>query len=127
MGLGKSIQVIYFFKKLLEEDKKHKFLIVSPTSLIYNWKQEFDKFAPNLKYITVADSKQKRKEIINNFNDYNIFITSYGLIRNDNDEYEDKEFELCVIDEAQAIKNHQASLTKEIKKIKARTKIAKQG
>lgn len=127
MGLGKSLQTICFIKQILKEKKDAKIMIVCPTSLVYNWKKEFDKFAPNLKYITVADSKQKRKEIINNFNDYNIFITSYGLIRNDNDEYEDKEFELCVIDEAQAIKNHQASLTKEIKKIKARTKIALTG
>ena len=108
MGLGKSLQTICFIKQILKEKKDAKIMIVCPTSLVYNWKKEFDKFAPNLKYITVADTKQKRKEIINNFNDYNIFITSYGLIRNDNDEYEDKEFELCVIDEAQAIKNHQA-------------------
>lgn len=127
MGLGKSLQTICFIKQILKEKKDAKIMIVCPTSLVYNWKKEFDKFAPNLKYITVADTKQKRKEIINHFNDYNIFITSYGLIRNDNDEYEDKEFELCVIDEAQAIKNHQAGLTKEIKKIKARTKIALTG
>ena len=127
MGLGKSIQTISFIKQILKEKSDSKILIVSPTALVYNWKKEFDKFAPELKYIPVADNKIKRKEIMNNFDNYNIFITSYGLIRNDNDEYEDKEFELCVIDEAQAIKNYQAGLTKEIKKIKARTKIALTG
>ena len=77
--------------------------------------------------MTVAENKQKRKKIIEKFDEYNIFITSYGLIRNDNDEYEDKEFELCVIDEAQAIKNYQANMTKEIKKVKASCKIALTG
>ena len=102
-------------------------MIVCPTSLVYNWKKEFDKFAPELSYITVADNKNKRLEVINNFDKYNVFITSYGLIRNDNDEYEDKNFDVCIIDEAQAIKNYQAGMTREIKKIKARTKIALTG
>jgi len=127
MGLGKSIQTICMIKEILKEKKDAKIMIVCPTSLVYNWKKEFDKFAPDLKYVTVAESKEKRKEIINNFNDYNIFITTYGLIRNDNDEYEKKYFELCIIDEAQAIKNYQAGMTKEIKKIKAKTKFALTG
>lgn len=127
MGLGKSIQTIMFIKLILKEKPDAKIMIVVPTALVYNWKKEFDLFGKELKYITVADNKEKRKEIIKDFNKYNIFITSYGLIRNDNDEYEDKEFELCVIDEAQKIKNYQAGMTKEIKKIKARTKIALTG
>lgn len=127
MGLGKSIQTICFIKQILKEKENAKIIIVCPTSLVYNWKREFDKFAPELKYITVAENKEKRLEIINNMDDYNIFITSYGLIRNDNDEYEKINFELCVIDEAQAIKNYQAGMTKEVKKIKARTKIALTG
>lgn len=127
MGLGKSIQTISFIKQILKEKRDAKIMIVCPTSLVYNWKKEFEKFAPHLKYVTVAENKQKRKKIIEKFDEYNIFITSYGLIRNDNDEYEDKEFELCVIDEAQAIKNYQANMTKEIKKVKASCKIALTG
>ena len=75
----------------------------------------------------MADNKKKRQDIMQKFNEYNIFITTYGLVRNDNDYYEDKNFEVCIIDEAQAIKNYQAGMTKEIKKIKARTKIALTG
>lgn len=127
MGLGKSIQVICFLKQILSVKKDAKILIVCPTSLVYNWKKEFDKFGSELKYITVYNNKKKRSEIIKNMDDYNIFITSYGLIRNDNDEYENIDFELCVIDEAQAIKNYQSMMSQEIKKIKARTKIALTG
>lgn len=127
MGLGKSIQTICFIKQILKEKPDSKIMIVCPTALVYNWKKEFEKFAPELKYVTVAENKKKRMEVINNINKYNIFITSYGLVRNDNDEYEKIDFEVCIIDEAQAIKNYQANMTKEVKKIKSRTKIALTG
>ena len=127
MGLGKTLQAIIFIRKLLEEKSDAKILIVSPTSLVYNWENEFKKFAPELKYVVVAENKKKRLEIMNNFDNYNIFITTYGLVRNDNDEYENKDFEVCIIDEAQAIKNYQTGMSKEIKKIKARTKLALTG
>ena len=127
MGLGKSIQTIVFIKQLLKEKPDSKIIIVVPTSLVYNWQKEFEKFGPKLKYVVVADNKKKRKEIFDRKDDYNIFITSYGLIRNDKDEYEDIDFELCIVDEAQNIKNYQATMTKEIKKIKAKCKIALTG
>ena len=127
MGLGKSLQTICFIKQVILEKPEAKIMIVCPTSLVYNWKKEFDKFGSELKYVTVHDSKSKRLEVINDFDKYNIFITSYGLIRNDNDEYEDKNFDVCIIDEAQAIKNYQAGMTREIRKIEALTKIALTG
>lgn len=124
MGLGKSIQTIMFIKEILKEKKDAKIIIVVPTSLIYNWEKEFLKFAPNLKYVVVANNKQRRLEVFSKKDEYNIFVTSYGLIKNDKDEYEDMNFELCVVDEAQNIKNYQAQMTREIKKIKANCKIA---
>lgn len=127
MGLGKSIQTIMFIKDILKENKNSRILIVAPTSLIYNWEHEFEKFGNEIKYVVVADNKQKRKEIFDNRDLYNVFITTYGLIRNDNDEYESMNFELCVIDEAQMIKNYQAGMTKEVKKIKSKCKIALTG
>lgn len=127
MGLGKSLQTITFIKQILKEKPDVKIIIVVPTSLVYNWEKEFAKFAPQLKYVTVSDTVAKRQEIFANKDKYNIFITSYGLIRNDKDEYEDMNFELCVVDEAQNIKNYQATMTKEIKKIKAKCKIALTG
>ncbi len=124
MGLGKSIQTIMFIKEILKVKKDAKIIIVVPTSLIYNWEKEFLKFAPNLKYVVVANNKQRRLEVFSKKDEYNIFVTSYGLIKNDKDEYEDMNFELCVVDEAQNIKNYQAQMTREIKKIKANCKIA---
>lgn len=127
MGLGKSLQTITLIKQILREKKDAKIIIVVPTSLMYNWQKEFEKFAPSLKFVVVAENKNKRKEILKNRDNYNIFITSYGLIRNDNDEYEKIDFELCVVDEAQNIKNSLAEMTREVKKIKASCKIALTG
>ena len=127
MGLGKSLQTITFIKQILKEKPLAKIIIVVPTALVYNWEKEFAKFAPQLKYVAVSDTIAKRQEIFANKDKYNIFITSYGLIRNDKDEYEDMNFELCVVDEAQNIKNYQATMTREIKKIKAKCKIALTG
>jgi len=127
MGLGKSIQTICLIKQIIKEDKNSKIIIVSPTSLVYNWKKEFDKFAPNLKYVTVYENKKLRQKVFKEKDKYNIFITSYGLISHDNDEYEKMNFKLCVIDEAQFIKNYKANMSKEVKKINAKCKIALTG
>lgn len=126
MGLGKSIQIIYFIKKLLEEDKTSKFLIVVPTSLVYNWENEFKKFAPKLNYQVFAGVKSKRRESLENDNP-SIYITSYGLVREDADIYTNIPFKVCIIDEAQTIKNPAAGVTKIVKKINAATKIALTG
>ncbi|MFI3307381.1 MAG: SNF2-related protein [Mycoplasmatota bacterium] len=124
MGLGKTIQTIMFLKNVLR-DKNCKILIVCPTSLIYNWEKEFDMFAPSLKYKVIDNTKEKREDLINQ--DFNIFITSYGRLRNDVDIYNDKCFELIIIDEAQNIKNPKAGISKALKQLKAETKIALTG
>ena len=63
MGLGKSLQTIIFIKQILKEKQDAKIIIVVPTSLVYNWEREFQKFAPNLKYVTVADTVANRKDV----------------------------------------------------------------
>lgn len=126
MGLGKSIQTICFLKEVLKEKPDAKILIVCPTSLVYNWQKEFDKFGAELKYTTISENKTKRTKDLNNPS-INIFITSYGLLRNDIEEYNSKNFEVCIIDEAQYIKNYQAKMTITLKNIKAKTKLALTG
>ena len=127
MGLGKSIQLIYLIKEILKEKKDAKILIVAPTSLIYNWKNEFDKFAKELKYKVFSENKKKREEELNDISNINILITTYGLIRKDLDIYKEMSFELMAIDEAQNIKNPNAQITKSIKQLIANTKIALTG
>ena len=126
MGLGKSIQIIYLIKKLLKEDKDSKYLIVSPTSLVYNWENEFKKFAPDIKYETFGDIKNIRHEKLEKDNP-SVYITSYGLLREDYEYYKNIKFNVCVIDEAQNIKNPNAGITKTVKSINANTKFALTG
>lgn len=126
MGLGKSLQTICFIRKLLKENPDARFLIVCPTSLVYNWESEFTKFAPSLSYKVFASSKEKRKSELNDFHG-NIYITSYGLLREDLEFYQQQSFLVFVIDEAQNIKNPKTGLTKAVKSIEANTKIALTG
>lgn len=127
MGLGKSIQIIYLIKQILLEKENSKILVVAPTSLIYNWENEFNKFGKNLNYKVFAGIKQNRKTLFENIENVNIIITTYGLIKEDKDEYLNMNFELTVIDEAQNIKNPKAEITKVCKLLKSSIKIALTG
>jgi SNF2 family DNA or RNA helicase len=121
MGLGKTIQTIAF---ILSEENKKTF-IVCPTSLIYNWKDEFEKFAPSLK--VAAAHGPDRQEIIENISAYDVVLTTYGTLRMDIELYSDITFHYCIIDEGQNIKNALAQNTKVIKEIKASVRFALTG
>ena len=123
MGLGKTIQVIAF----LLYKKNNRSLIVTPTSLIYNWKEEFEKFAPTLKVGVIHGSKSARNKILDNKEEYDILLTTYGTIKNDIEFYKNEIFDYCIIDEAQNIKNPKAQNTKIIKEINAKVKFALTG
>lgn len=113
MGLGKTIQIITF---LLAEKSKHS-LVVTPTSLIYNWKQEFERFAPNLKVGIAHGNKSDRTNIISNFNDYEVILTTYGTLKKDYLEYKNIKLDYLIVDEGQNINNYKSQVTQTIKKI----------
>jgi len=123
MGLGKTIQTITF---LLSEENK-KTIIVTPTSLIYNWKDEFERFAPSLKVVIVHGEKAERYKLIDDLNEYDVILTTYGTLRMDIEQYENTIFDYCIIDEGQNIKNSLAKNTKVIKEVKAEAKFALTG
>lgn len=123
MGLGKTIQIIAF----LLCKKNSKSLIVTPTSLIYNWKEEIERFAPSLNVGIIHGSKNIRSKVIDNRKDYDILLTTYGTIKNDMEFYKNEIFDYLIIDEAQNIKNSKAQNTKVIKEINAKVKFALTG
>ena len=123
MGLGKTVQTIAF----LLSEKGKKSLIVTPTSLIYNWKNEFEKFAPTMKICVLHGSKEERMELLENAEEYDVILTTYGTLRNDFDKYEDMTFDFCIIDEGQNIKNPFAQSSEAIKEVKAKVKFALTG
>ncbi len=127
MGLGKSIQFIYFIKQVLKEKANAKILIVSPTALIYNWKNEFDKFGSEISYKVFAEGRTLRRKQLENSGDIQVFITTYGLVRQDYDIYFSMDFELIAIDEAQSIKNIYSQITKVIKGLHANSMFALTG
>ena len=127
MGLGKTIQIIYYIKQMLEENSSFKFLIVVPTSLAYNWEHEFDEFAPEIKKVICVGNKDKRIKILNNLDNINVLITTYGILREDEDLYHNITFHGIIIDEAQNIKNNMAGITKVVKSMQGDVKFALTG
>ncbi|OPX47230.1 DEAD/DEAH box helicase [Clostridium thermobutyricum] len=123
MGLGKTIQIISF----ILSQKKTKTLIITPTSVIYNWKDEFEKFAPTLKVGLAHGNKVSREKVIDDYKKYDVILTTYGTIKNDEEKYSSLTFDYLIIDEAQNIKNHLAQATISVKKIKSRCNIALTG
>ncbi|WP_159150894.1 DEAD/DEAH box helicase, partial [Clostridium neonatale] len=113
MGLGKTIQTITF----LLSEKLKKSLVVVPTSLIYNWISEFNKFAPALKIGIVYGDVKERKKIIQDSDKYNILITTYGLLKNDIDDYKEINFEYLILDEGQNINNYKTQTAKVVREI----------
>lgn len=127
MGLGKTLQVISVLLQAKEEKKKGTSLIISPASLIYNWQEEFHRFAPSLNTLVVNGTQQVRSELLADYEKYDVVITSYDLLKRDIGEYEGKQFLYQVIDEAQYIKNHTTIVAKAVKCIQSTTKYALTG
>ena len=123
MGLGKTIQAITF----ILSNRGSKTLIVAPTSLIYNWISEIEKFAPSLKAVAANGLKDMREEIINNIENYDVIITTYNLLKRDAENYKTLEFDYCILDEAQNIKNPNSQNAIAVKEIVAKTRFALSG
>ena len=127
MGLGKTIQMISFLLSEKEGNGSEPSIVIVPTSLVYNWEDEVERFAPSFKTLVVVGSKYERNELINKVKDYDLIITSYPLIRRDVEEYKDIYFRYCILDEAQHIKNSGSLNAKSVKNIKAKNYFALTG
>ncbi len=125
MGLGKTLQALCFLQKLHDEKKSVKAIIVCPTSLIYNWQAEIDKFTKGIKYLIHHGMdrelpKQKSTK-------WNLLITSYGTLRNDIELFSTLNFEVAILDESQAIKNPVSLITKAVRLINTKYKFVLSG
>ncbi|APH05086.1 DEAD/DEAH box helicase [Bacillus weihaiensis] len=129
MGLGKTIQSISFIQSELNTIRYEKkpVLIVSPSSVTYNWLHECKKFAPEIKAVVFDGPKQKRTELQSKWIDADVVITSYPLIRKDQKWYEKQRFSTVIFDEAQAFKNPLTQTAKAVKKIQAENRFALTG
>jgi SNF2 family DNA or RNA helicase len=123
MGLGKTIQAIAF----ILSNKGSRTLIVAPTSLTYNWINELEKFAPQLRIAAFNGVRDDRMEKFQNVGDYDVIITTYNLLRRDLDSYKEIKFDYCMIDEAQFIKNANSQSAEAVKEINAARRFALTG
>ncbi len=125
MGLGKTIQTIAFLTKLYEDGApKAPTLIVCPTSLLFNWVGEFQRFAPAMRVVSLASSKTDWNDIPG---DTQVIVVSYTVLSLLTERLLDREFHVIVLDEAQNIKNSQAKRTKNLSLLRSHHRIALSG
>jgi len=122
MGLGKTIQVLALLSRI-DSDKPH--LIVLPTSLLFNWKNEIEHFLPHITY-TIHQGplrKQSEKEL----GSYNIILVSYTTLRLDLNLFEKMHFHSLILDEAQMIKNAHTQISKAVCSLDAQLRLSLTG
>ena len=127
MGLGKTLQSIVYIASNISKSKRAHNLIICPTSLIFNWQDEIENFAPHLSARVVCGNPGERQELIEGYKDYDVLITSYPLIRRDITFYEKIDFHTVFIDEAQFIKNDSSLNAKSVKRLRAGHRFALTG
>ncbi|WP_166243982.1 DEAD/DEAH box helicase [Paenibacillus turpanensis] len=138
MGLGKTLQSIAFLVSVLEDIRSlgQPALIVSPASLIYNWRNELAKFAPEVRAVIIDGSKAERMRMMSRSTadagtgdaaGADVWITSYPLLRKDMELYAKHEFHTLFLDEAQAFKNYTTQTAQAVKTIAARYRFALTG
>ncbi len=126
MGLGKTLQVL---AHLLTEKNKEKLnspsLIVVPTSLLSNWQSEIRRFTPDLSCILLVGSN--RGKLYTKIGDFDIAITSYGIMTRDIEKLSKIDFHLLILDEAQTIKNAKTRAAQSASKIPAKHRLCLSG
>ena len=111
MGLGKTLQTIAFLTSQVTEGSR--VLILAPSGLIYNWADEFRKFAPQLDLAVVHGLKANREAILSE--NHQIYVTSYATFRQDSELYQEMAFDFLFLDEAQVMKNAQTKIAQSLR------------
>lgn len=131
MGLGKTVQVLALleWRRQLRarnrgKNKKHPSLVVVPKSLVFNWCQEAQRFAPKLKILNHTGTRLTPGE---HFDRYDVVLTTYGTLRRDVLGFDGVEFDYCILDEAQAIKNPNTVTAKAARLLRADHRLALSG
>ncbi|RLD68608.1 MAG: ATP-dependent helicase [Bacteroidetes bacterium] len=111
--------------KVVKAESKKAGLIVMPTSLVHNWMNEIKKFTPDIK--TYAYIGTRREKNTDNFSNFDVILTSYGIVRNDIEILKKYQFNFLFLDESQAIKNPLSKTYKLIMEITANHKMVLTG
>lgn len=119
MGLGKTLQAIITLTHYWIDHPGQHSLVVCPTSLVYNWKEEFAKFNPKLRVLAIDGNPTHRKKLLGEIDQYDILITSYTLLQKDIEIYAKVPFGYVILDEAQHIKNRGTRNAQSVKMVQA--------
>ncbi len=126
MGLGKTVQTLAMLQGVHDETPDAPAsLLVMPTSLIYNWELEAAKFTPELKVFSYTGTNRNKN--CEQFNDYDLVITSYGILRLDIDIIKNYYFNYIILDESQAIKNPESIISKSVRELASKHKLILSG
>ncbi len=123
MGLGKTLQSVMYLASLPEDSLS---IVICPSSLMFNWKDEIENFAPGLPCTVVCGIPEERGNLVSHAK-RGILITSYPLLRRDMSLYRNIKFAAVIIDEAQNIKNSTSLNAMNVKKLKADSHFALTG
>lgn len=125
MGLGKTLQTICFLQFVKEKYSGSTQLVVCPTSLIFNWEGELQKFAPSLKFYRHYGTHRELKDA--HIEDFDVVLTSYGVVRNDIEQLSGVLWQYIILDESQSIKNPDARITRAIQQLRSVNRIILSG
>lgn len=125
MGLGKTLQIIAFILSQRNKGRNNTNLIVVPTSLLLNWQEEINKFAPSLKVLLYYGTDRLRDT--SSFDGYEVVLTSYGMMLSDVNYLKKYFFNYIFLDESQAIKNPNSERYKAARLLQSRNKIVLTG
>lgn len=117
MGLGKTLQVLTFLRAA-QDAAAPPSIVVTPTSLLYNWQAEAARFTPELAVCIVHGTKAEREAAIADTTGADLLITTYQTLRRDIEMYEDVRFRYVFLDEAQQIKNAATQAAQAVKKLR---------
>ncbi len=125
MGLGKTLQTLAFIKSIIERRRGLPTLVICPTSLVWNWRAEAQKFTPELKVLTLHGNE--RHGDFQAISQFDLVLTSYALMRRDSEHYRNIQFDTLALDEAQHIKNRQTQNAQAVKNILAHHRLVLTG
>jgi SNF2 family DNA or RNA helicase len=124
MGLGKTVQTLAI---LLNRATLGAALVVCPVSVVGNWINEIQRFAPTLNIKTLGNGTKSRKETLNSLEAGDVLLVSYGLLQSEEKLMAESEFATAVLDEAHVIKNYATKTSKATMQLKAHFRIALTG
>lgn len=126
MGLGKTIQALgVIASRKANRLSQAPSIVICPTSLMENWRQEANRFTPSLQ--TMVISGNNRQESFAQIDEHDLIITSYALLRRDSADYENIQFDYVVLDEAQHIKNPRTANAQACKELQANHRLVLTG